>query len=93
MSAYAQICSMGHIRQYQSSDATPSLLNGLVTSKIDYCIVMVNGIANTLMYKLQRVQTTAARIITRTPNYSHITPVLKELHWLPLKYIHIQGTT
>ena len=32
------------------------------------------------------MQNTAARIITRTSRYSHIhTPVLKELHWLPVQ--------
>jgi len=34
--------------------------------------------------KLQRVQNTAARIVTRTCKMSHITPVLQSLHWLPL---------
>ena len=38
------------------------------------------------MHKLQRAQNTAARIVSRTSRCSHITPVLKELHWLPLKY-------
>ena len=28
---------------------------------------------------------TAARVVTRTPRRHHITPVLKELHWLPIK--------
>ncbi|XP_062585577.1 uncharacterized protein LOC134247212 [Saccostrea cucullata] len=39
---------------------------------------------NTVLNKLQRVQNTAARIITKTPRHDHITPVLKELHWLPI---------
>ena len=41
---------------------------------------------NTVMKKMQNVQNTAARIVTRTSRYSHITPVLKELHWLPVQY-------
>ena len=36
--------------------------------------------------KLQRVQNTAARIVTITARHNHITPVLKKLHWLPVKY-------
>ena len=35
--------------------------------------------------KLQRCQNTAARIVTRTSRFSHITPVLKDLHWLPIR--------
>ena len=37
--------------------------------------------------KLQRVQNNAARVITLTKKYDHITPVLKELHWLPVRKI------
>ena len=51
--------------------------------------------ANSLLYRLptflidrlQNVQNAAARIITRvtrTKKYDHITPVLKQLHWLPV---------
>lgn len=38
------------------------------------------------MNRLQNVQNTAARIISRTSRYDHITPVLKDLHWLPIQY-------
>ncbi len=33
---------------------------------------------------LQRVQSTAARIIARQGKYDHIFPVVRELHWLPV---------
>ena len=36
--------------------------------------------------KLQRVQNTAARILTGSRKYDHITPVLRQLHWLPVEY-------
>ena len=35
---------------------------------------------------LQRVQNAAARLIMDIPKYSHITPALYELHWLPIAY-------
>ena len=31
------------------------------------------------------VQNRAARIVTRTPIREHITPILRELHWLPIR--------
>ena len=36
------------------------------------------------MAKLQRVQNCAARIVTRRSRFDHISPVLKDLHWLPV---------
>ena len=37
------------------------------------------------IFKLQRVQNAAARLITNTSGNDHITPVLRSLHWLPVK--------
>ena len=36
--------------------------------------------------KLQGVQNAAARLITNTKKYDHITPALYYLHWLPVFY-------
>ena len=38
------------------------------------------------MNKLQRFQNAAARLVTNTPRICHITPILEDLHWLPIKY-------
>ena len=83
-SAYHQLRNIGHIRKYLTTDATKTLVNCLVTSKLDYCNSLLFGIPKLTVNKLQRVQNTAARIITKTPRHDHITPVLKELHWLPI---------
>ena len=44
------------------------------------------GIQQDLIAKLQRLQNSAARIVSRTRKYEHITPVLIKLHWLPIKF-------
>ena len=33
---------------------------------------------------LQRVQNFAARIVSRTRKFDHVTPILKQLQWLPI---------
>ena len=60
-------------------------MNAYVTSRLDYCSSLLFGVNKALIAKLQRVQNMAARVIKRTSKYDHITPVLKELHWLPLE--------
>ena len=35
--------------------------------------------------KLQRVQNTTARLVCIVPRFCHIAPVLRSLHWLPVK--------
>ena len=36
--------------------------------------------------KLQRVQNTAARVVTRSKGSDHITPILESLHWIPVEH-------
>ena len=38
-----------------------------------------------MLQKLQYVQNAAARLLTYSKKYDHITPILIELHWLPVK--------
>ena len=84
-SAHFHLRSIANIRRYLTSDAAKSLVQSLVTSRLDYCNSLLVGLPAVLLQKLQRVQNTAARVITRTHKYEHITPVLKELHWLPIE--------
>lgn len=83
-SAYFILRNIGRIRKFLTMDATRTLVNSLVTSKLDYCNSLLVGISSSNLNKLQRAQNTAARIILRTSRYDHITPVLEELHWLPI---------
>ena len=39
----------------------------------------------TQINRLQRIQNSAARIVSRRPRHEHITPVLENLHWLPVQ--------
>ena len=77
-SGNGQLRKISRIRRYLSNEATKSLVNGLATSRLDYCNALLHDLTNNIIDKLQRVQNTAARITTRTSRHSHITPVLKE---------------
>ena len=37
------------------------------------------------IYKLQLIQNHAARFIKQVPKTAKVTPLLHELHWLPVK--------
>ena len=82
---YGQIRQIGHIRPYLTSDATKTLINSLVTSRLDYCNALLYGVPKSTTSKLQTVQNTAARLITKTTRFEHITPILKDLHWLQIQ--------
>ena len=62
------------------------LVHAFVTSRLDYCNALLSGCANAFLKPQQLVQNAAARILTRTKRFGHITPVLASLHWLPIKF-------
>ena len=58
-----------------------------MTSRFDSGNALSFGANASLIMKLQRTQNTAARLITRKKKCEHITPVLMDLHLLPVCYI------
>ena len=77
--------SIAKIRHLITDIATIQLVHALVTSRLDYCNSLLYGLPDSLIGKLQRVQNIAARIVTRSKQRCHITPILHNLHWLPVK--------
>ncbi len=62
------------------------LIHAFMTSRLDYCNALLGGCSACLINKLQMVQNAAARVLTRTKKYEHISPVMSTLHWLPIKH-------
>lgn len=83
-SASYHLRNIGSVRRFLSTDATKSIVHGLVTSRLDYCNALLVGLPKCLTDRLQRVQNSAARVISRTSKRQHISPVLISLHWLPV---------
>ena len=77
--------NIGHIRRYLTKGATTSMVVSSVTSPMDYCNSLLYGLPEKDIAKLQMIQNMAAKIIDRKPKYAHVTPILKQLHWLPVK--------
>ena len=77
--------NIGLIRKYLTNDATEQLVPAFVTSRLDMGNSLLYGLPDLQIKRLSRLQNIAARIITRTKPTEHITPVLRDLHWLPIK--------
>ncbi len=61
-------------------------VHAFMTSRLDYCNALLGGCPASSINKLQIVQNSAAIVLTRSTKCDHITPILKSLHWLPIKF-------
>ena len=92
-SSYYHIKALRHIRKLLSDDAARTVACAMVAVKLDYCNAVLYGSSSINIDKLQRVQNTLARVVSKTHRHDHITPELADLHWLPVRYIaHLQSS-
>jgi len=62
-----------------------TIATSLIHSKIDYCNSLFLNLPSSQTSRLQLILNSAARAVTNTSKYSHITPILKSLHWLKIE--------
>ena len=74
------------IRPFLSNSSTEKLVASMITSRLDYCNATFAGVADEQIARIQKIHNNAARLILKKPKHDHVTPLLKELHWLPVKY-------
>ncbi|KAI4879911.1 hypothetical protein NFI96_003645 [Prochilodus magdalenae] len=72
------------IRPFLFQEATQLLVQSLVISRLDYCNSLLAGLPLRAIRPLQLVQNAAARLIFNLPKFTHVTPLLCSLHWLPV---------
>ena len=84
-SAYHMIYNLRRIRKYFDQESMKTVVHECVTSKLDYCNSLLYGLPDSHIVKLQRVQNTCARLICNIPRFVHVTPILRELHWLHIR--------
>ena len=84
--SFFHLRNIAKIRSSLSQSAAETLIHAFISSRLDYCNSLLAGINSSHLCKLQMVQNSAARLLTRTRAHQHITPILQHLHWLPVKY-------
>ena len=84
--AFFALHKIGRIRPFLSLKSTERLVHAHVMSRLDYCNGILIGLPDNHIQKLQRVQNAAARLVTRAKKRDHVSPILRQLHWLPIKY-------
>ncbi len=81
-SCFAALRQIRSVRCSLPRHALLTLIRALVVSKVDYCNSVLAGLSIQLQDRLQSVLNAAARLVFSARRSEHITPLLRELHWL-----------
>jgi hypothetical protein len=85
-SATYALYRIGQIRRFLDRNSTEMLVHAFISCRLDQCNSLFYGLPESQLNKLQRIQNSAARLVTLSRKHDHITPILQELHWLPIRY-------
>lgn len=84
-SCFQHLKRISDIRKYITADAAKQLVHAFITSRLDNGNSLLYGLPTATISHLQKIQNAAARLITHTRKFESITPVLRQLHWLPIE--------
>ena len=82
---YFHIRALRHIQASLTTEASKTIAAAIVGSRLDFCNSLLVGTSFSNLTCLQRVQNTLARVVAQKPRFCHTTPVLSDLHWLPVR--------
>ena len=82
---YYHIRDLRRIRHCLDFKTASTIATSLVHSKLDYCNSLYLNLPNSQISRIQKLQNSLARAVTKTHKFDHITPVLKSLHWLKIE--------
>ena len=73
------------LRRQLGRDVMARLASALVLSRLDYCNAVFTGLPASTLAPLRRVLHAAARVVMDLRPRDHVSPALRDLHWMPIK--------
>lgn len=83
--SYKLLRNLASVRKFLDPNDLRLLVQSIIISRIDNCNSLLYGILARNIDKLQKLQNSCARLIYSKKKRDHATPLLHELHWLPIK--------
>ena len=77
--------NISRIRRFLDYNTCNDIVRSLVLSRLDYGNVLLMGANAKQIARLQVLQNWAAKLIFFAAKKDHASPLLKQLHWLPIK--------
>jgi len=83
-SGYYQLRQLRPVVRSVSADGAKAV-HAFISCRLDYCNSLFTGVTDCLLRRLQSLQNVAACRVTGAPRRERITPILRQLHWLPVR--------
>ena len=77
--------NISRIRRFIDEDTCKQAVRAMITSRLDYCNSLFANITAKDIQRLQKIQNRSARLIFRVSRWDHTSPLIRKLHWLPIK--------
>ena len=70
------------LRPLIDTASTQCLASAYILSRVDYCNAVLAGLSTSTLAPLQRVLNAAARFVAGATSRTHVSDIMKSLHWL-----------
>lgn len=80
--AFFHFHNIAKIGKFLSRCQCEILIHAFILLKLDYCNILLSGLQQSQINRIQHVQNSAAHLLTATSRYDHVTPLLRSLQWL-----------
>nr|XP_054596020.1 uncharacterized protein LOC129163078 [Nothobranchius furzeri] len=85
-SSFLHLTNIAKLSPILSRSELETVIHTFISSRLDYCNSLFTCLSRTSLNRLQVVQNTCARLLTKSSKHTHITPLLLQLHWLPVNF-------
>uniref|UniRef100_A0A8C6PV72 Reverse transcriptase domain-containing protein n=1 Tax=Nothobranchius furzeri TaxID=105023 RepID=A0A8C6PV72_NOTFU len=85
-SSFFHLRNIAKLSPILSRSELETVIHTFISSRLDYCNSLFTCLSRTSLNRLQVVQNACARLLTKSSKHTHITPLLLQLHWLPVNF-------
>ena len=83
-SCISRLGQINHVKHCFNNRTLIIIINALFSKRF-YCSSIWSSTSQSNIAKLQAVQNFACTIVSGSKKYDHVTPILRQLNWLPVK--------
>jgi hypothetical protein len=84
-SCFSKLSQINRVKDSFDEHTLKLIITSLVFSKMLYCSTVWSNTSAGNINKLQSIQNFASKIVTNSKKYDRVTPLLRQLNWLPVK--------